>query len=64
MNNWLQSRLFQCRRCEVQYTHDRARTHDLYVCPFRPRLTMKSRPYPVGAVEINRRNPALCGGFS
>lgn len=25
---------------------------------------MKSRPYPVGAVEINRRNPALCGGFS
>ena len=64
MNNWLQSRLFQCCRCGVQYTHDRARHHKLYACPFRPGLTVKSVPYRGGAVEIKMDNPVICGGFS
>ena len=32
MNHWLQTKLYDCPRCDASYVHDRAYHHALFLC--------------------------------
>lgn len=68
-SRWRRRKLYRCPRCTERYTHDRARHHDLYHCPARPRMR---HPMPLAryvrsysdiakAVIQDRLSRGLCG---
>ena len=46
MNNWLQTRQFECPKCGEHYTHDRGYQHELFECP--NRVMVSKGVLPVG----------------
>jgi hypothetical protein len=35
MNRWLQTKKYQCPRCEERYVHDKGYEHEVFLCPHR-----------------------------
>ena len=54
MNRWLQTRLYECPRCEASYLHDKAYVHDLFVCPNRVQTAgVKANHQPANQEDNN-----------
>ena len=39
MNHWMQTKLYECPKCEAKYVHDKGYSHQLFKCPSRERTT-------------------------
>ena len=50
MNQWQQTKTYQCPKCRATYLHDKAYQHDSYSCPWRqPKPGVRGIAVPVPA---------------
>ncbi len=62
MNHWLQSKIYECPKCEAKYLHDKGYMHEVFTCQKRnaaePILT-DGLPVPAREADLSSVSRAV-----